>query len=404
MMEIQSIRKNIFHFKPSKKSLNKRIAIIGSTGSIGIQALEVIRQHPDRLTAEVLSAQNNCDLLIRQAMDFLPNAVVIGNEDCYGKVAEALRPYPVKVFAGERSITQIVEMDTIDLVLNALVGYPGLNPTLKAIEAGKDIALANKESLVIAGELIMEKARNKRVAILPVDSEHSAIFQCLAGESLNTIEKIYLTASGGPFRGKTRQELLMVGKEAALKHPNWSMGNKITIDSASMMNKGLEVIEAKWLFGLQPDQIEVIVHPQSIIHSMVQFTDGAIKAQMGLPDMKLPILYAMTYPYRIQSDFPRINFLEYPLFSFEPPDPDIFRNLALAYIALRKGGNMPCIMNAANEVAVQAFLNDRVTFLEMPVMIEKCMENCSFIPHPDYSDLVNTNEEVRRKALEYVQS
>jgi 1-deoxy-D-xylulose-5-phosphate reductoisomerase len=382
--------------------LNKRIAVIGSTGSIGIQALGVIRRHPEHFSAEVLSANNNFDLLISQAIEFLPNAVVIGNDDCYRKVADALSSFPVKVFAGENSISQIVEMDSIDLVLNALVGYSGLQPTLSAIKAGKDIALANKETLVIAGELVMKAARESRVAILPVDSEHSAIFQCLGGESMNPPEKIFLTASGGPFRGKTRNELLKVTKEDALKHPNWKMGNKITIDSASMMNKGLEVIEAKWLFGLRPDQIEVVIHPQSIIHSLVQFADGSIKAQMGLPDMRLPILYAMSYPMRLPTDFPRFSFLDYPVFSFESPDREIYRSLALAYEALNKGGNMPCILNAANEAAVRAFLHDRIPFLAIPEIIEKCMGCCSYIHDPLYKDLISTNSETRNKAEEII--
>jgi 1-deoxy-D-xylulose-5-phosphate reductoisomerase len=382
--------------------LKKRIAVIGSTGSIGTQALDVIRQNHDKFTAEVLTAWSNYNLLIKQAIEFLPNAVVIGDENNYHKVADALSGYPVKIFAGESSVSQIVEMDTIDLVLNALVGYSGLKPTLSAIDAGKNIALANKESLVVAGDLVMKKAREKRVMIIPVDSEHSAIFQCLVGESLNSVEKIWLTASGGPFRGKTRHQLMSVTREAALNHPNWKMGNKITIDSASLMNKGLEVIEAKWLFSLQPDQIEVIIHPQSIVHSLVQFIDGSMKAQLGLPDMKLPILFALGFPSRILSDFPRFSFSGCTELTFELPDRKIFRNLDFAYDALCQGGNMPCVLNAANEVAVQAFLEDRISFLEMSVIIEKCMGKIYHIPSPVYDDYVHTHEETRHKALEFI--
>lgn len=380
----------------------KRIVILGSTGSIGTQALEVIRRFHGHFTVEALTAQSNYDLLIRQAIEFSPNAVVIGDKTLYAKVAEALSAYPVKVFAGESSISQIVEMDTIDLVLNALVGYSGLKPTLSAIDASKDIALANKETLVIAGDLVMKKAREKRTGIIPVDSEHSAIFQCMLGESLKTVEKVWLTASGGPFRGMTRQQLMKVTRKEALNHPNWRMGNKITIDSASLMNKGLEVIEARWLFSLHPDQIKVIIHPQSIIHSLVQFRDGSMKAQMGLPDMKLPILFALAFPERIESDFPRISFSECTKLTFEDPDPEIFRNLGLAYSALQRGGNMPCVLNAANEVAVSAFLDDRLSFHDMPGIIEKCMQHVSFIPHPGYEDYIMTNEETRIKAVEFI--
>jgi 1-deoxy-D-xylulose-5-phosphate reductoisomerase len=382
--------------------LKKRIAIIGSTGSIGSQALDVIRQNHDRFTAEVLTAYSNSDLLIKQAIEFVPNAVVIVNESNYRKVADALSGYPVKVFTGETSVSQIVEMDTVDLVLNALVGYSGLKPTLSAIDAGKDIALANKESLVIAGELVMKKAREKGVMIIPVDSEHSAIFQCMAGESLKSVEKVWLTASGGPFRGKPLHQLTNVTKEAALNHPNWKMGNKVTIDSASLMNKGLEVIEAKWLFSLQPDQIEVIIHPQSIVHSMVQFIDGSIKAQLGLPDMKLPILFAFGFPARIQSDFRRFCFTDFPELTFEYADREIFRNLDFAYKALYQGGNMPCVLNAANEVAVRAFLDDRISFLGMSAVIEHCLGKTGYINSPVYEDYVHTNEEAQHKALEYI--
>ncbi len=382
--------------------MKKNIAILGSTGSIGTQALEVVRSHPDLFAVEVLTAQNNCDMLIQQALEFRPNAVVIGNESCYKKVSEALRSYPVKVFAGEDSISQIVEMEEIDLVLSALVGYAGLKPTLRAINAGKHVALANKESLVIAGDLVMSEARRKNVLILPVDSEHSAIFQCLVGEMPGSVEKIYLTASGGPFRGKQRVHLENVAKEDALKHPNWKMGPKITIDSASMMNKGLEVIEARWLFNLQPEQIDVIIHPQSVIHSIVQFIDGSMKAQMGLPDMKLPILYAMTFPARTKSEKPRFSFTDYSKFTFEKPDLELFRNLSLAYAALRQGGNMPCILNAANEVAVQAFLDDRMGFLAMPEVISHCMQTVSFVKKPLYDDYVASHKEAIIRAKEFI--
>lgn len=382
--------------------MKKNIVILGSTGSIGTQALDVIRLNSDIFSVEVLSCQSNADLLIRQAIEFLPNAVVIGNEKFYYKVKEALQFYPVKVFAGEDALSQIVEIEEIDLVLNALVGYSGLKPTLNAIKAGKTVALANKETLVVAGELVMKLAEQSNVLILPVDSEHSAIFQCLAGESRKNVEKIILTASGGPFRGKKHDHLLNVTKEAALNHPNWKMGNKVTIDSASLMNKGLEVIEAKWLFDLIPSQIEVIVHPQSVIHSIVQFVDGSMKAQLGPPDMRSPILYAFSYPSRLFSDFTRFDFTKCPQFTFEQPNRDLFRNLGLAFEAMEKGGNMPCILNAANEIAVQAFLEDRISFLGMPRLIEKCLHSVSFIQKPTYEDYVKTNEEARSKALEYL--
>ncbi|MEQ8477992.1 1-deoxy-D-xylulose-5-phosphate reductoisomerase [Fulvivirga sp.] len=380
----------------------KNIAILGSTGSIGTQALDVIKSHQDKFEVEVLTAQNNADLLIQQAVEFKPNTVVIGNEDLYDKVFSELDGHDIKVYCGEKALASVVEMDTIDLVLTALVGYAGVRPTIKAIESGKSIALANKETLVVAGELITKLAEEKGVNIYPVDSEHSAIFQCLVGEFHNPIEKIILTASGGPFRGKTREELLTVTKAQALKHPNWDMGAKVTIDSASLMNKGLEVIEAKWLFGLNTDQIEVIVHPQSIIHSMVQFEDGSIKAQMGLPDMKLPIQFAMGFPDRLKSDFPRFDFTKYPALTFEQPDLKTFRNLGLAYDALDKGGNMPCILNAANEIAVEEFLKDNIGFLEMSDVVEQCMGNIAFIKAPSYEDYVQTDKEVRIKALEIV--
>lgn len=380
---------------------NKRqrhIAILGSTGSIGTQALDVIRANLDRFTVEVLSAGNRYEDLIRQALEFKPNAVVIGNEDHYEKVKDALWNEGIKVYAGVEALSQVVEMEEIDVVLTALVGYAGLKPTIQAIKAGKNIALANKETLVVAGDLITALAQQKGVNIYPVDSEHSAIFQCLVGEFHNPIEKIYLTASGGPFRGKKRDELLKVTKKQALKHPNWEMGAKITIDSASMMNKGLEVIEARWLFNLRQDQIDVIVHPQSIVHSIVQFEDGSMKAQMGLPDMKLPIQFAIAYPERLPSDFERFNFMDYPSLNFEKPDKDTFRNLGLAFNALEKGGNMPCILNAANEVAVAAFLDDKVGFLEMSDLIETSMSECQFIEKPAYEDYVASDREAREKA------
>ena len=373
--------------------MKKHIAILGSTGSIGTQALEVIRNFPDLFGVEVLTAQSNSGELIRQAMEFQPNAVVIGNETCFSEVTAALKEYPVKVFTGLDAISQVVEMDTIDLVLNGLVGYPGLRPTLRAVAAGKDIALANKETLVIAGEMIMEEARRNRVKILPVDSEHSAIFQCLAGENPKAVEKIYLTASGGPFRGKSRKHLEEVNKESALAHPNWKMGKKITIDSATLMNKGLEVIEARWLFDVEPHRIEVVIHPQSVIHSMVEFVDGSIKAQMGLPDMRLPILYALAYPVRVPTPFRRFSFTDYPSLTFEKPDKEVFRNLDLAYDALSRGGNIPCALNAANEAAVHAFLEDRISFLAMSRVIEGCLGKIGFIGKPGIDDFIATHEE-----------
>ncbi|SFO62375.1 1-deoxy-D-xylulose 5-phosphate reductoisomerase [Algoriphagus ornithinivorans] len=373
----------------------KRVAILGSTGSIGTQTLEVIRQHPEDFVVEVLTAQNNCDLLITQALEFMPNAVVIGNELNYQKVKEALLPHDIKVFAGQKAIAQVVEMETIDVVLTALVGYSGLIPTVNAIKAGKQIALANKETLVVAGEIITQLAKENGVNIYPVDSEHSAIFQCLVGEFHNPIEKIILTASGGPFRGKDRAFLETVTKAQALKHPNWDMGAKITIDSASLMNKGLEVIEAKWLFGIQTEQIEVVVHPQSIVHSLIQFEDGSIKAQLGLPDMRIPIQFALSYPHRLKSDFERFDFLKYPNLTFEQPDLKTFRNLQLAFDALAKGGNAPCILNAANEIAVAAFLQDEVGFLEMSDLIAETLEKAHFISHPSLEDYVDTDQQAR---------
>jgi 1-deoxy-D-xylulose-5-phosphate reductoisomerase len=378
----------------------KHITLLGSTGSIGTQSLDVIRANPDVFEIDCLIAQSNAELLIRQAVEFLPGTVVIGDDRKYELVKAALENFPVKVFSGSDAIVQMMEQESTDLVITACVGYAGLRPTIAAINAGKDIALANKETLVVAGELVTRLARSKGVNIYPVDSEHSAIFQCLAGEWENPIEKIYLTASGGPFRGKSLEFLKSVSKEQALKHPNWTMGAKITIDSASMMNKGLEVIEAKWLFNLRNDQIDVIVHPQSIIHSIVQFQDGSMKAQLGLPDMKLPIQYAIGYPKRLKSTYPRFNFLDYPELTFEQPDKSTFRNLSLAFTAMEKGGNMPCILNAANEIAVEGFLNDRISFPGMSELIELCMDRIPFVQKPGYEDYVNTDFEVRRFASE----
>jgi 1-deoxy-D-xylulose-5-phosphate reductoisomerase len=378
----------------------KNIAILGSTGSIGTQTLEVIENSKDYFQVELLSANSNADLLAEQAIKFQPNAVVIGQQEKYQYLKDKLNQYPIKVYSGMEALEQAVQMESIDIVLTALVGYSGLGPTLKAIEAGKPIALANKETLVVAGELVTKLAAEKGVNIYPVDSEHSAIFQCLAGEFHNKIEKIYLTASGGPFRGKKRDELLTITKAQALKHPNWVMGAKITIDSASLMNKGLEVIEAKWLFGLQKEQIDVIVHPQSIIHSIVQFNDGSMKAQLGLPDMKLPILYALTYPNRILTDFKRFDFLNYPSFTFEKPDLETFKNLALAYSAMEKGGNSPCILNAANEIAVELFLQDKIGFLAMSDLINDCLQKIEHIEKPSYQDYINTDLETRKLAFE----
>lgn len=377
----------------------KRIAILGSTGSIGTQALEVIAAHPEEFSAEVLCAGSNADLLIQQAIQFNPNAVVIGDHAKYNQVKDALQHLPIKVYAGSEALEQIVQSGEIDIVLTALVGAAGLRPTIKAIEAGKAIALANKETLVVAGDLVTELAKSKGVNIYPVDSEHSAIFQCLAGEWQNKIEKIILTASGGPFRGKKREELLDVTKIQALKHPNWTMGAKITIDSASLMNKGLEVIEAKWLFGLNPNQIEVIVHPQSIIHSIVQFEDGSMKAQMGLPDMKLPIQYALGYPKRLSSDFTRFDFTNYAQLTFEKPDIETFRCLQLAFDAMKMGGNMPCIMNAANEIAVARFLKDEIKFLEIADTVETVMKKATFISKPTLDDYIASDKEARELAF-----
>jgi 1-deoxy-D-xylulose-5-phosphate reductoisomerase len=377
----------------------KKIAILGSTGSIGTQALEVISEHPNLFEVEVLTANNNSALLIDQAKKFKPNTVVIGNEEKYIEVNDVLFDLGIKVFAGEQSLEDVVEGENIDVVLTALVGYAGLKPTIKAITTGKNIALANKETLVVAGDLITKLCQQYGVSVYPIDSEHSAIFQCLVGEN-GPIEKIYLTASGGPFRGKLRTDLLNITKAQALKHPNWEMGAKITIDSASLMNKGLEVIEAKWLFDLKAEQIDVIVHPQSIIHSAVQFEDGSIKAQLGLPDMKLPIQYALGFPERLKNNFKRFDFLDYPNLTFEKPDLETFRNLQLAYTAMEKGGNMPCILNAANEIAVAAFLQDKIGFLNMSDLIADCMEKITFVSNPTLDDYVSTNTATRILANE----
>jgi 1-deoxy-D-xylulose-5-phosphate reductoisomerase len=373
----------------------KRVAVLGATGSIGTQTLQVIKAHPNLFEVEVLTAQNNADLLIEQAKKFRPNCVVIGNESLYAKVKDALIPLDVKVYAGDKALAQVVEMDTIDIVLTALVGYAGLIPTIHAIKSGKPIALANKETLVVAGELITALAKEYAVNIYPVDSEHSAIFQCLVGEFHNPIEKIILTASGGPFRGKDRAFLANVTKEQALKHPNWDMGAKITIDSASLMNKGLEVIEAKWLFGLSAEQIEVVVHPQSIIHSLVQFQDGSIKAQLGLPDMRIPIQFALSYPNRILSDFPRFDFRQYEQLTFEQPDMKTFRNLSLAFEAMKAGGTAPCTLNAANEIVVDAFLKDQIGFLQMSDVIEEVLAKTELINQPTLEDFIKTDQQTR---------
>ena len=373
----------------------RSIAILGSTGSIGTQALEVIAANEDSFEVYALTANEQVDLLISQARRFLPEAVVIANESKYKILKEALADLPIKVWAGADAIQQVVQSEPIDIVLTAMVGYAGLQPTIAAIRAGKTIALANKETLVVGGELIMSLAEKHRAPIIPVDSEHSAIFQCLVGEWQNPVEKVLLTASGGPFRTMSMEELALVGKDQALRHPNWTMGAKVTIDSASMMNKGFEMIEAKWLFGLEPEQVEVVVHPQSIIHSMVQFEDGAVMAQLGLPDMKLPIAYALSYPKRMKSSMPRLDFKQYPSLTFEEPDTNKFRNLAFAYDSIRKGGNMPCILNAANEVVVAAFLKDEIGFLQMSDRIEQAMTSIPFIAHPTYDDLVETNKETR---------
>ena len=380
----------------------KRIAVFGSTGSVGKQALEVIAAHPDRFSAEVLTCNSNEDILIEQALKFNPNIVVICDEAKYNRVKEALASTDVKVFAGEGALEEVASMDVYDLMLAAIVGYAGLKPTLKAIEAGKAIALANKETLVVAGDIVMKKAVENRVPIIPVDSEHSAIFQCLVGETRNPIEKVILTASGGPFLGRKTNYLVNVKREHALQHPNWTMGAKISVDSATLMNKGLEMIEAKWLFNLRPDQIQVLIHPQSIIHSMVQFEDGSIKAQMGLPDMKLPIQYALTFPQRVKNDYPRCDFRKFNTLNFDEPDYRTFRNLSLAIEALKKGGNLPSVLNAANEIAVYAFLRNRLGFVEMTDVIEKTMEKVTFIADPSIDDYFDSDGEARHYAADLI--
>jgi len=376
----------------------KRIAIFGSTGSIGTQSLEVIKANPDAFEVEILTAHNNAELLITQALEFNPNAINIVNEDKYEMVKTALAGTDIKVFSGELALEELADFDSYDVMIAAIVGFAGLKPTLKAVENGKVIALANKETLVVAGDIVMQKALENKAPIIPVDSEHSAIFQCLVGESRNPIEKIILTASGGPFLGKKPNFLVNVKRDHALQHPNWSMGAKITVDSATLMNKGLEMIEAKWLFNLKPEQIDVVIHPQSVIHSMVQFEDGSIKAQMGLPDMKLPIQYALGFPQRIKNDFPRLNFKKYPTFNFEEPDYKTFRNLGLAIDALQNGGNKACVLNAANEIAVWAFLKNRIGFLDITAVVEKTMDAISFIKHPTLQEYFESDAEARNFA------
>ena len=380
----------------------KGIAILGSTGSIGTQALEVISSYPDYFDLQVITAGKNADLLIEQALRFQPNSVVICDETQYSKVKQALWSEDIHVYCGEEALCQVVESTDVHTVLTALVGYAGLKPTIHAINAGKTIALANKETLVVAGELITKLAKEKGVNIYPVDSEHSAIFQCITGEFHNPIEKIYLTASGGPFRGFSIEQLRNVSLEQALKHPNWTMGSKVTIDSASLMNKGLEVIEAKWLFGLRAEQIDVIVHPQSIVHSMVQFEDGSMKAQMGLPDMKLPIQFALTYPNRFKTEFPRFNFMDYPQLTFEAPDRAVFKNLDLAYRSMQEQGTVACSLNAANEIAVDAYLNKKISFVEIAQLNETVVDSCKNTLTPSYEDYVSADLNARKKALELV--
>ncbi|MBU3714267.1 MAG: 1-deoxy-D-xylulose-5-phosphate reductoisomerase [Ferruginibacter sp.] len=382
----------------SSTSSKKKIAIFGSTGSIGTQALEVIRGNGDDMEVEILTAQTNDELLVKQALEFNPNAVVIGDETKYNNVKTALASTDIKVFAGEEALEEVAAFDTYDIMLAAIVGFAGLKPTLKAVEQGKVIALANKETLVVAGDIVMQKAIENKSPIIPVDSEHSAIFQCLVGEARNPIEKIILTASGGPFFGKKPNFLVNVKRDHALQHPNWNMGAKITIDSATLMNKGLEMIEAKWLFNLQPHQIEVVIHPQSIIHSMVQFEDGSIKAQMGLPDMKLPIQYALGFPGRIKNEFPRFNYKKYPVLNFDEPDYRTFRNLGLATEALQRGGNCPCVLNAANEIAVWAFLKNRIGFLDITAVVEKTMAAIAFIEKPSLQEYFDSDGEARNFA------
>lgn len=374
----------------------KHIALFGSTGSIGVQTLEVIDSLPEHFSVEILTAQKNADLLIAQSRKFLPNAVVIGDDSRYGQVRESLSDLPVKVFCGEQALLEVADWDTYDLALGAIVGFAGLKPTLKVLEKGKPLALANKETLVVAGDIVMETSRRTGATIIPVDSEHSAIFQCLQGERRSSLEKVILTASGGPFLGKKTNFLINVKKDHALQHPNWNMGPKVSIDSATLMNKGLEMIEASWLFGLRPDQIEVVIHSQSVIHSMIQMTDGSIKAQLGLPDMRLPIQYALSYPGRLVNNLPRFRFKDYPNLSFEPPDMKTFRNLAIAMDVLVKGGNAPCVMNASNEEVVQAFLKNRVGFLEMTEIIEKVLARIPYIPKPTLEQYMESDLAARK--------
>lgn len=384
--------------------MQKKIAILGSTGSIGTQALDVIKAHPGAFSVEVLTANNNVELLIEQALKYQPNIVAIANKDNYPLLRDALAGEPIKVYAGAEAISQVAATGTVDMVLSSMVGFSGLLPTIRALEAGISVALANKETLVVAGDLIMDLSHSKNAALIPVDSEHSAIFQCLQGEQNNPVEKIMLTASGGPFRGKSVDFLRKVTRCQALNHPNWKMGDKVTIDSASLMNKGLEAIEARWLFNLKPEQIEVVVHPQSIIHSMVQFADGSIKAQMGLPDMRLPIQYALSYPNRLRSSLPRFKFADFPSLTFEKADVDVFRNLSMAFEAMRQGGNMPCALNAANEVAVDAFLSGKSGFVEMSSIIEQSIAKCGFIAKPSFSDYIETDKEARALASSLVRT
>lgn len=380
----------------------KRLAILGSTGSIGQQALDVIRTFPDQFQAEVLTADTNVELLAAQAVEFLPNAVVIANEKYYPQLCSMLAKVPVKVFTGTSALVDVVAFDTVDMVLTAMVGFAGLKPTLSAIRNGKHVALANKETLVVAGDLVTRLAFQHQVNILPVDSEHSAIFQCLAGERLNKPRKLIITGSGGPFKGFTARQLESVTPEAALQHPTWKMGKKITIDSATLMNKGLEMIEAHWLFSMPPQQIEVLIHPQSVIHSMVEFADGSVKAQLGLPDMRLPIQYALSYPFRLESVAPRVDFSRLGQFSFQPPDTSVFRCLALAYEAIDRGGNMPCVLNAANEIAVQAFLNQQIGFTSIASIVEKCMSHISLLSNPGEDDYLLSDAETRKFAASLV--
>lgn len=380
----------------------KKIALLGSTGSIGQQTLDVIENYPEIFSIEVLTANNNLDLLIEQSKKFKPNVVIISNEEKYSQVKDALAHLPIKVYTGCDAIAQVVEMGTIDTVVTAMVGYSGLLPTIRAVKAGKQIALANKETLVVAGDLITRLAIENKSEILPIDSEHSAIFQCLIGEAENSVEKIILTCSGGPFHGKTKEQLEKVTLKEALKHPNWDMGAKITIDSATLMNKGFEVIEAKWLFGMKPEQIDVVVHPQSIIHSMVQFCDGSIKAQLGLPDMRMPIQFALAYPLRIKNSLPRFDFADYPSLTFTPPDTKKFRNLALSFEALTKGGNLACVLNAANEVSVKAFLNEKITFSDISVINEEVMGHIFYVGHPELDDYIESDKIARIYAEELI--